>query len=689
VAALEYTFHNRSASRVEGVYSFHAKNMMQEGMFDHLPGDQRPSHGVRKTEKGFTLFQEGSVAESWRAGELSIHCDEAQTAVNCRWFRGGWFDPLTVLWKSIVNAQTPVAGPYPDGAPSQGGSLSVPFTLEPGESKTIRIRMSWYVPQSHVRHGWGVDDAKIQDAVAKAKKDGVTAPQTVQEKHRPWYAARFGNGAALEAYWAGQVERLRRESKSFSDCFYDSTLPPEVVDAIAANLTILKSPTTLRQADGRLWLWEGSNDTQGSCHGSCTHVWNYAQAIGHLFPDLERSLRGTEFHENQDAQGHQEFRATLPIRPVASHFHAASDGQLGGIMKVYREWRISGDTTWLRSLWPQVKASLDYCIRTWDPDSEGILKEPHHNTYDIEFWGPDGMCGSFYAGALKAASLMAEALGDPVPRYGQLYAKARTALENDLFDGEYFIQKIRWTDLHAKLPSPGDVQTAWNVNYTVEALELAAREGPKYQYGKGCLSDGILGAWIAEVCGVGDILDPDKVRSHLKAIHQYNFRRDLSEHANPQRPSYAVGNEAGLLLCSWPKGGQLTLPFVYSDEVWTGIEYQVASHLMLKGCVAEGLEIVRAVRDRYDGRVRNPFNEYECGHWYGRAQASYGLLQGLTGARYDAVSRTLYLKPQIKGDWKSFLATASGYGTVGVRQGKPFLDVKSGAIRVDRIEMQH
>jgi Glycosyl-hydrolase family 116, catalytic region len=142
---------------------------------------------------------------------------------------------------------------------------------------------------------------------------------------------------------------------------------------------------------------------------------------------------------------------------------------------------------------------------------------------------------------------------------------------------------------------------------------------------------------------------------------------------------------SGLLLCSWPKGGALSLPFIYSNEVWTGIEYQVASHLMLMGHIAEGLEIVRTCRDRYDGRVRNPFDEYECGHWYARALSSYALLQGVSGARYDAVDEVLHLQPAIQGDFRSFIATATGYGTVGVKAAQPFLEVVSGKIPVKKI----
>ncbi|MBT4821545.1 MAG: hypothetical protein HON70_37905, partial [Lentisphaerae bacterium] len=365
-------------------------------------------------------------------------------------------------------------------------------------------------------------------------------------------------------------------------------------------------------------------------------------------------------------------------------FHAASDGQLGGIMKAYREWRVSGDTEWIKALWPAIKQSLAYCIEAWDPRHKGVLEEPHHNTYDIEFWGPDGMCSSFYLGALKAATLIGNALDEDVTFYEELFAKGKQILETDLFDGEYFIQEITWQGLRA--PDPAAEGSAGNRGYTPEARALLECEGPKYQYGTGCISDGVLGAWIAEMCGLGETLDPAKVASHVSAVHRYNLKDDLSDHANPQRPSYAIGNEGGLLLCTWPKGGALSLPFVYSNEVWTGIEYQVASHLMLMGHVAEGLEIVRACRDRYDGRVRNPFNEYECGHWYARAMSSYGMLQTLAGARYDAVERVLYLHPQIDGDFRAFLATATGYGTVGVRGGEPFLDVVHGTIAVERLE---
>jgi uncharacterized protein (DUF608 family) len=657
VAALEYRFANPTDRTIEAVFSFHARNF--------LAADS-PGQSVQATPGGFVLVQPGSPERPSDEAALSVAVDDPAVRVNCAWFRGDWFDPLTMVWKSVQEGDAPASAPLTEGAPSPGGSLYVPFELAPGTEKFIRLRLAWYAPESGLCVGEGKDEGTCD-----------CAPQ-----HKPWYAGAFSGIESITAHWRAHYDQLRAESAAFSDCFYDTTLPPEAVEAVAANLSILKTPTVQRQADGRLWCWEGCFDEGGCCHGSCTHVWNYAQAIPHLFPNLERSLRQTEFGENQDARGHQNFRAWLPIRPVNHGFHAAADGQLGGIMKVYREWRISGDTDWLRALWPQVRQSLDYCIETWDPGHKGILEEPHHNTYDIEFWGPDGMCTSFYLGALKAASAMAAALGKDAPLYAELLAKGRARMETDLWNGEYFVQQIEWQHLRAGDPTQAQ---AMHTTYSPEALEILRREGPKYQYGSGCLADGVLGAWIAACCGVDGFLDRAQVESHLLAVYRYNFWRDLSTHANPQRPTYALGKEGGLLLCTWPQGSALTLPFPYSDEVWTGIEYQVASHLMMLGHVTEGLEIVRAARDRYDGRVRDPFDEYECGHWYARAMASYALLQGLTGARYDAVKKTLTVQPSIPGDFRAFFCTATGYGTVGVCDGKPFLEVKRGTIEVKRI----
>jgi hypothetical protein len=262
--------------------------------------------------------------------------------------------------------------------------------------------------------------------------------------------------------------------------------------------------------------------------------------------------------------------------------------------------------------------------------------------------------------------------------------KGLASIGSDLYNGEYFIQRIKTEGLQAEDPVAA-ASRALNQYYSPEGMELLKKEGPKYQYGNGCISDGVLGFWLADMCGVLGTWDAGKVESHLLSVYKYNLKHDLSKHANPQRPGYAMGSEGGLLLCTWPKGDALSLPFVYSNEVWTGIEYQVASHLMVMGEVEKGLDIVREARKRYDGTKRNPFDEYECGHWYARAMSSYGLIQGLTGIRYDAVDKTLYIDSRIGDNFTSFLSVQGGFGNAGLKNGKPFVEMKYGDIDIKKI----
>jgi uncharacterized protein (DUF608 family) len=673
--ALEYQFENTGSQAVEAIFSFNSKNFFAQ---------DKTAHTIEGTTNGFVLSQPGSEEKPFLKGKFAFFTDSNETKVDHCWFRGGWWDPLTMAWNAVRNAQIVSNEPVKEHAP--GASLYVPFSLAPGAKKTVRLMAAWYVPDSNLKIGTDNSAEKaacsVDDGCCKSPADlGVVVGAAANaETYKPWYSSKFKDVNEVIDYWKNNYSSLRSKSVLFSDSFYASTLPAEVIEAVAANLTIIKSPTVLRQYDGRLWSWEGCADENGCCHGSCTHVWNYAQAMPHLFPKLERSLRDTEFCENQNNEGHQGFRANMPISPLKHDFHAAADGQLGGIMKVYRDWRISGDDKWLAKIFPMVKRSMDYCITTWDPRRKGVVEEPHHNTYDIEFWGPDGMCTSFYLGALRATIEMSKRLKKDAKPYQDLYNKGKAYMESSLYNGEYFIQEIKVEGLSA--PDPAKAQS-FGGEYSAEAIALMKKEGPKYQYGTGCLSDGVLGVWMGRVCGLPDVVDSNKVTSHLLAIHKYNLKEDLSEHDNPQRPAYAVGKDGGLLLCTWPKGGKLSLPFVYSDEVWTGIEYQVAAHLMLSGKVEEGLDIVKACRARYDGRVRNPFNEYECGHWYARAMSSYSMLQGLTGLRYDAVDKAVYIDSKV-GDFTCFISTANGFGTVRFANGKPSLKVASGNIDVKK-----
>jgi hypothetical protein len=213
----------------------------------------------------------------------------------------------------------------------------------------------------------------------------------------------------------------------------------------------------------------------------------------------------------------------------------------------------------------------------------------------------------------------------------------------------------------------------------------------RYQYGRGCLSDQLLGAWFGAVVGLDNLLPPERVRTALVSIFRYNWRADLGDHANTQR-TYALNDEAGLLLCSWPRGERPTQPFPYSDEVWTGIEYQVAAHLIYAGLVDEGLTVVRGLRDRHDGERRNPWNEFECGNHYARAMASWSLLLALSGFRYSAPAGQISFAPVVNADkFRSFFSTGASWGNFAqAHNNSSFtatLELRAGSLRLQRIEL--
>ena len=665
-AILEYSLHNTSDRTITYQFSYHLSHLAQKGAETCSRSAVLPGLGV--------FFWNEAPAVSPAFGSAALGVLTGEPAIKAHWFRGGWFDATSVLWREVsIGSFQPADGLRTSGQPARdGGSVLLSGELAPAANVTYPVVITWYFPN-------------IPNA--SATPDNLTPLSSLQPTWHPFYATQWQDAREVILYVHQNYASLRERTKTFHDALFSSTLPAYVLDAVSANLGILKSPTVLRYENGDVWGWEGCFYDRGCCGGSCTHVWNYAQSMPHLFPVLEQTLRRRELEDSMDERGHINFRASPPGTPTLHGFHAAADGQLGGIMKAYREWQISGDREWLEKLYPLVKRSMDFCIAQWDPRHVGLVEEPHHNTYDIEFWGPDGLCSSFYLGALAAMSAMARDAGHPEDAlvYEELAQQGMQEIEARLFNGEYYQQEIMVDGLRDSSFRQTLAEIAEDVS---EEAHLRKAEGPKYQVGTGCLSDGVFGAWLARLCGVDGVQNRASIRNHLVAVYRYNYKSNLWPHANLQRPGYAIGDEPGLLLCTWPRGGKPTLPFVYSDEVWTGIEYQVASHLISEGMVDEGLTIVKAVRSRYNGLTRNPWNEYECGSYYARAMSSYALLIALSGFWYSAATRTLTVAPVTDANhFRCIFSTATGWGTFSLRGNRLEVRLREGRLVVDKLHV--
>ena len=559
------------------------------------------------------------------------------------WYQGGWWDGLQMLWNDF-SADGRIENRLDAFSVSAGRhnecSQAIAFSLKPGESREFTVLFTWHLP--NLRNYWNAGES-VQNAMLQN-----------------WYSTRWSDAWDVAQYVTDNLERLERETRQWHASFFSSSLPAAVLDAASSQASIMRTTTCLRLSDGRLHAFEGCHCSSGCCPMNCTHVWNYEQAVAFLFPGLERTMRLTDFTHNTDMHGKMVFRTLLPLASDAFwNFEAAADGQMGTILKAYREWQLSGDDEFLRQIWPGVQRAIAYAWshanpHAWDHDKDGVMEGRQHNTYDIEYFGPNSMMGALYLGALRACALMAEHLGDAESsaEYQALYENGRAHLEALLWNGEYYIQKIAVADL---LIVP-------------EQLQSPLDPFPKYQYGPGCLSDQLLGQWLSHVAGIGHVLDARHVRRAMQSIYKYNWRNGLRDVPNMQRV-YGLNDEAGLAIVTWPKGGRPQLPSVYSDEVWTGIEYQVAAGLIYEGEVEKGLSIVEGVRARYDGVRRNPWNEFECGNHYARAMSSWSLVLALSGYQYSAPEQRIGFAPKVNQDkFNCFWSTGSGWGQYAQRR---------------------
>jgi non-lysosomal glucosylceramidase len=462
---------------------------------------------------------------------------------------------------------------YPEHA-----TLAAKVTVPAGERRTLRFVITWNFPYGDIY--W----------FNRLKPDAETPPGP-HPTWRNYYATLWADSATTARDALSRWDELAGATLAFRDSLFGSSLPPALVDAASSTLALLRTSTVIRLEGGELWAWEGQHAHSGSCEGSCTHVWNYQQALPYLFPALERTLRETEWRYNQLPNGGLTFRQRLPLGSAFDIIGPAADGHFGAIIKTFRDWKLSGDANWLRQYWPNIKHAIEYAWSAenpdrWDPDQTGILWGRQHHTLDMELFGPNSWLSSLYVAALSAGAEIADAMDDTAfaAICRDLAMRGAAYIDAHLFNGEYFQQAITLAD-----PSPlepfDNGRTAGVLAETVTEAYWSAEHGElKYQVASGCLTDQILGQWHADLVGLGSLLADSKVSTALGAVFSNNFRASLADHVNPARV-YGFEDEAGLLLCTWPQGGMPMVPAPYAEEVWTGLEYASASHMILRGLV--------------------------------------------------------------------------------------------------------
>jgi uncharacterized protein (DUF608 family) len=472
------------------------------------------------------------------------------------------------------------------------------FELSPGESQQVTFVLSWHFPNA---------------------------------KEGNYYATRFSDAQAVADFLFQHSERLVGDTRLWRKVYYDSTLPYWLLDRMMSTVSTLATNTCQWWANGRFYAFEGV----WCCPGTCTHVWNYAQAHARLFPELSRSVRELQDFNPRETGGG--FHVDSGLVGFRGNDDYAADGQCGTVLKALREHQMSSDSSFLNRFWPRIKAALQYSINQ-DANSDGLIENSQHNTYDFNYEGPNTFVGSLYLAALRAGEEMAKEVGDLAfaAHCRAIYESGVKLTRGRLWNGEYFIQDV----------------------------DLARH--PHHQYGPGCLSDQVFGQGWAHQLELGYLYPADMVVSALKAVWKYNWAPDIGPYNEAHNPFrwFITPGLAGLFTCTWPLSEYLPEGTAYKDEVWSGIEYQVAGHMIAEGMVTEGLAICRAIHDRYQPSLFNPYNEIECGDHYARAMASWSVLLALAGYKYHGPHGRLGFAPRISPEnFKSAFTAAEGWGT--------------------------
>ncbi|HZQ96177.1 MAG TPA: GH116 family glycosyl-hydrolase [Candidatus Sulfotelmatobacter sp.] len=631
VAVLRYRLSNPSAQRVSASISF---------SLDNPVGTQGRANRFQESKGLAALIMENPFlpASDPLAGSFAVGLlrPPGSEITYLRGWRGGtrWRVGPLMFWDDF--SEDGRLGPEA-AVRDTVGSLCVQTELASRDRVDITFLLVWHFPnRTSERCGWRAPAGDERSLIGNH------------------YAQRFPNAWSVAEHVAANLETLEARTRRFLTAMRESTLPDAVRDAATANLSTLATTTCFRTADGAFHGFEGSNNQVGCCFGNCTHVWNYETATAHLFPSLARSLREAAFGYCTDEEGRMDFRQILPAGK--EHYNvAAADGQMGQIMHLHLDWILSGDTDWLRKMWPAAKRALSFAWIPggWDANKDGVMEGVQHNTYDVEFLGPNPLCGIWYLGALRAAEEMARALGETsdADEYHRLWQSGSRWIDANLFNGEYYIQKFQGTPKEKVARG------------LMSGMGTADTQNPDFQLGDGCLVDQLVGQYMADICGLGALLDPIHIRKALESIRRYNHRTKLYNHESVQRV-YALNDESALLICSYDRGKRPAIPFPYFAEVMTGFEHSAAVLMLGRGMVPVGLELIADIRRRYDGERRNPWNEAECGHHYARAMASWSAIPILSGFHYHGPERRVMAMPIVnKSRFRCFWSAGTGWGT--------------------------
>ncbi len=596
--------------------------------------------------------------ESGQWGTFSLTTNsEGEVSYRTCWKPGEWGNSTLEFWDDYTDDG--LLEERDSEQKSNMGSLAVKTTLAPNEEKDIRFFITWHFPvRFNFRHTFGPD---------LHHKENVGN----------YYAAQYKDSWEVAQFNVPEIPDLEKKTITFVEAFINSNIPTIVKEAALFNLAHFRTQLVFKTKSGYYMGWEGIKDNDGSGTGSCTHVWNYEQTIPFLFGEVAQNMREVEFGYATDDKGMMNYRIHLPLKTRAKSFGlAAADGQMGCIMKYYREWQLSGDDEFLKKNWTMVKKAMEFCWipKGWDANKDGVMEGSQHNTMDVEYYGPNPQMGFWYLGALRATEEMADYLGEKefAKTCRELCKNGSAWMDKNLFNGEYYVQKIV-PPMHLDSIAKG----------LIRVKRRLVVDDPQYQLGEGCLVDQLVGQVMAHILNLGYLTNKENVHKTNESILKHNYRKSLLKHPNFMR-SYAYKDESALLMAAYP-GKRPVQPFPYFTEVMTGFEHTAAVSMLFEGQVDEGLKTIRDIRKRYDGKKRNPFNEAEYGHHYARSMMAWAGVLATSGFHYSGVEKSMRFTSK-PGTY--FWSNGYSWGTCEVKEKEAILKVLHGQLDLDSFSLE-
>jgi len=468
-------------------------------------------------------------------------------------------------------------------------SIATSHVLNEGDKFKQTFFMNWHFPNNY----GAVQDTISSVSPKRVWKNGFGTNLKITKNIGHFYQNYFNDIESLAQYFVESNDELSFKSHQFVDNLYQSDIKEFVLNQVNSQLNTFITSSTLTKK-GVFVVREGMTSSKqwGPTATSDVGLYGSQMAIA-LFPKLQKSMMRA--HKNLQTKN-GEINHGIALDPDFNKngtwgVYERIDLVPNYIQMVLRDYFWTNDKEYLIEMWPSIKLGIDYMLKNRDidgdkmPDMEGIMC-----SYDnFPMYGLASYIQSQWVSALTMASVAAKDMKDVKleKQYKKIAKRGIQLMETKLWNGSYY-----------------RLSNDYNGDKGVD---------------EGCLTDQLIGQWVAHSAGMGQLFEPKKVKSALENILRMSFMDD-----------------SFLRNCSWPEHPELypihtsNLWVDQANTPWTGVELAFASFLIYENMVDEGLKVIEGVDKRYRKNGLYWDHQEFGGHYY-RPMSAWSIINAFLG----------------------------------------------------------